>query len=140
MILIRKGIAAIATCFIMTLINIAILGLEFSIFIAFYIVPFVILYGSFSSMLSDYMIKWVHPSFKLLLSGVIHILFGLIFLIFILIREQGYYDLENIVWNIIFMQSILCSLFFWMIDEVLKRKAIVIRIKEKLTRIGELRL
>lgn len=140
MILIRKVIAAIVTSFIMTLINIAILGLEFSIFIAFYLVPFVILYGSFSSMLSDYMIKWVHPSFKLLLSGVIHILFGLFFLIYILIREQGYYDLENIVWNIIFMQSILCSLFFWMIDEVLKRKAIVIWFKEKLTRIGELRL
>ncbi len=140
MILIRKVIAAIVTSFIMTLINIAILGLEFSIFIAFNLVPFVILYGSFSSMLSDYMIKWVHPSFKLLLSGVIHILFGLFFLIYILIREQGYYDLENIVWNIIFMQSILCSLFFWMIDEVLKRKAIVIWFKEKLTRIGELRL
>ncbi|MBN3555862.1 hypothetical protein JYA63_16410 [Fictibacillus nanhaiensis] len=140
MILIRKGIAAIVTSFIMTLINIALLGLEFSIFIAFYLVPFVILYGSFSSMLSDYMIKWVHSSFKLLLSGVIHILFGLIFLISILIREQGYYDLENIVWNIIFMQTILCSLFFWMIDEVLKRKAIVIWFKEKLTRIGELRL
>ncbi|MQR94288.1 hypothetical protein [Fictibacillus phosphorivorans] len=140
MILIRKVIAAIVTSFIMTLINIAILGLEFSIFIAFYLVPFVILYGSFSSMLSDYMIKWVHPSFKLLLSGVIHILFGLFFLIYILIREQGYYDLENIVWNIIFMQTILCSLFFWMIAEVLKRKAIVIWFKEKLTRIGELRL
>ncbi len=140
MILIRKGIAAIATSFIMTLINIAILGLEFSIFIAFYLVPFVILYGSFSSMLSDYMIKWVHPSFKLLLSGVIHILFGLVFLVYILIREHGYYDLENIVWNIIFMQTILCSLFFWMIDEVLKRKAVVIWFKEKLTRIGELRL
>ncbi|MET3728064.1 hypothetical protein ABID52_001645 [Fictibacillus halophilus] len=140
MILIRKGIAAIATSFIMTLINIAILGLEFSIFIAFYLVPFVILYGSFSSMLSDYMIKWVHPSFKLLLSGVIHILFGLFFLVYILIREHGYYDLENIVWNIIFMQTILCSLFFWMIDEVLKRKAVVIWFKEKLTRIGELRL
>ncbi len=140
MILIRKVIAAIATSFIMTLVNIAILGLEFSIFIGFYLVPFVILYGSFSSMLSDYMIKRVHPSFKLLLSCVIHILFGLIFLIYILIREQGYYDLENIIWNIIFMQSILCSLFFWMIDEVLKRKAIVIWFKEKLTRIGELRL
>lgn len=140
MILIRKGIAAIITSFIMTLLNIVIIGLEFSIFIAFYLVPFVILYGSFSSMLSDYMIKRVHPSFKLLLSGVIHILFGLLFLIYILISEQGYYDLENIIWNMIFIQSILCSLFFWMIDEMLKKKAILIWFKEKLTRIGELRL
>lgn len=140
MILIKKGIAAIITSFIMTLLNIAIIGLEFSIFIAFYLVPFVILYGSFSSMLSDYMIKRVHPSFKLLLSGVIHILFGLLFLIYILISEQGYYDLENIIWNMIFIQSILCSLFFWMIDEMLKKKAILIWFKEKLTRIGELRL
>jgi hypothetical protein len=139
MILIRKGIAAIATSFIMTLINIAILGLEFSIFIAFYLVPVVILYGSFSSIMSDYMIRWIHPNFKLLLSGVFHILFGLIFITFIQIGEHGY-DLENIVWNIFFTQSILCSLFFWMFDEVLKRKKVIIWFKENLSKIGELRL
>lgn len=85
------------------------------------------------------MIRWVHPTFKLLLSGIFHILFGLIFLIFIQIGEHGY-DLENIVWNIFFTQSILCSLFFWIIDEVLKRKNIIIWFKEKLSKIGELRL
>jgi hypothetical protein len=140
-ILIRKIIVAIFTSGIITILNITILGMELGLLIGMYLIPLVIFYGCLSSMVSDYITRRAKGFLRFFLAGLIHLLFAILFLIPILISERANdLNIMNIVGDIFLMQSIMCSILFWLLDELLKAEKINSKWRRFLNKIGDLRI
>ncbi|ANX11578.1 hypothetical protein ABE41_006125 [Fictibacillus arsenicus] len=140
-ILIRKIVVAIFTSCIITILNVIILGMELGLLIGMYLCPIVIFYGCLSSLVSDYITNRAKGFQRLFTAGLLHMVFAILFLIPILISERtNDLNIRNIVSDIFLMQSIMCSILFWLLDEFLRREKIKSKWRILLNKIGDLRM
>jgi LytS/YehU family sensor histidine kinase len=124
-----------------TILNITILGMELGLLIEIYLFPLVILYGCLSSLVSDYITRRTKGFLRFFLAGLIHLFFAILFLIPILISERtNDLNVMNIVGDIFLMQSIMCSILFWLLDELLRTEKINSKWRRFLNKTGDLRI
>jgi hypothetical protein len=92
-------------------------------------------------VVSDCITKRVKGFPRFFIAGVIHLFFAVLFLILILITERtNDLNIREIINDIFLMQSIMSSVIFWLLDELLRRETIRNKCRILLNKLGELRV
>jgi len=142
---IRKIVVSLVTgAFMIIFFSILAGQLGVALVIGMYLLPILFIYGVLSSILSDFITKRLKGFKRVGVSFLVHISMGVLFVVAPILLKGSKSGIENF-----FSPYVVLSAFiFWLMDEFIrsgkwksgKCREILVKIKEFLNKIGELRI